>query len=105
MTSREIVARRALRTLGADRFVSFVRAIRDTEECLAARQLNDELDSGATVDAILFSGKKFGYHLCVRPTGARRFRIEFGCQAGPLAGDGGTWQVEFAPDGSVVRAE
>jgi hypothetical protein len=29
------------------------------------------------------------------------FRISFGCQAGPLAGDGGEWEVVFDNRGNV----
>lgn len=104
-SSRERTNSRALAGLGRARFVRFVRAIRLDPWCEAARTINEELDFGRTVDTIFFDGEKFGYHVSVRMIDRQRFRIEFGCQAGPLAGEGGTWEVVFGDDGEVVRVE
>jgi hypothetical protein len=91
-TSREHAARRALQTLGQERFVSFARAIRNDTRCFAVTLLNEELDGGNSVDVVFFTGHECGFELSVIPVGPLRFHIEFGCDAGPLAGDGGEWE-------------
>ena len=47
---------------------------------------------------------EFGLKSCVvgvRPSIDVHFLIEFGCLAGPLAGDGGEWEVRFDEEGGV----
>jgi hypothetical protein len=101
--SRERAVTRALRLLGRERFVSFVRAIRQGSNCVAVQLVNEELDEGSGVDGLFFTGDESGYQLSVTRIATLEFRIEFGCQAGPLAGDGGEWDVLFDVEGSVSR--
>jgi hypothetical protein len=101
--SRERAVTQALRLLGRERFVSFVRAIRQGADCLAVQLVNEELDDGGGVDGLFFTGDEFGYHLAVTRVATLEFRIEFGCMAGHLAGDGGEWDVLFDAEGSVSR--
>ena len=101
--SRERAAARALLLLGSDRFIGFARAIRESAHCLAVQLMNEGLDEGRGVDGLFFTGEEFGYQLSVTRLAHLEFRIEFGCQAGPLAGDGGEWDVLFDAEGSVSR--
>ena len=101
--SRERSVTRALRLLEAERFVNFVRAIRQGTDCVAVQSVNEDLDEGTSVEGLFFTSDEFGYRLSVKRVGPLEFRIEFGCQAGPLAGDGGEWDVLFDADGSVSR--
>ncbi len=105
MTSqREKGAERALDRLGRDRFTNFIRAIRQDKETLAVSLMNKILDAGHDLDSIFHNGEKYGYFLSVRRIEKDQFKIEFGCIAGHLAGDGGAWEVLFEPDGSISTA-
>ena len=115
--SREAQAHRALEILGVERFVRFVRAVRHQSAILrerdmvAVRLISDDIDDGTDVRG-LFDSKKdvseddgdYGYTLSVREVKPLTFEIDFGCLAGPMAGDGGTWRVIFDEAGEVVEA-
>jgi hypothetical protein len=103
-TQREKRARQALKLLGHDRCTAFIRAIREDRHCIAVKLLNEQLDAGTDLDTIFFTGEEFGFQLSAAPIGPDRFRIEFSCRAGPLAGDGGAWDVLFDADGSASEA-
>ena len=99
--SRETTARRALKLLGEERFSAFVHAVGDDSPIIAVRRMREALDAGTALDAIFFTGDEFGFELSAASIGPNRFAIEFGCQAGPLAGDGGAWEVQYEADGSI----
>jgi len=101
---RELEARRAFDRLGPIRVRAFLDAIQIEGGCLAIALVGEQLAEGATPEAIFFDGEKYGFSLNVKGRG-RKFRISFGCVAGPMAGDGGEWEVEFDRDGRVVRCE
>ena len=46
-----------------------------------------------------------GFSLSVTRVSHAVFRIAFGCQAGPLTGDGGEWTVAFDSRGRVVSVD
>lgn len=100
---REAEARSALTILGVDRFLAFVRAIRPNSAVTAVDLSNEELDAGAKVEDLFFTGEDFGYMLTVTRRGKKRFKIDFGCQAAPLAGDGGEWIARFNEEGQVIE--
>jgi hypothetical protein len=98
---------RALDRLGRERFVAFLRAVRDEGGCMAVELANAALDAGDEVEAVVAwdEAMRSGYYLSVRKRAERRFEIGFGYVAGGLAGDGGTWTVTFNGDGSVGKVE
>ena len=105
MTSeRESRSRRAIATVGAERFLRFLRAVAD-ENVLAIRLANEDLNADATLESIFFTGEDFGYTASARRLGKGRFAIGFGFLADPLAGDGGEWTVTFDAKGRVTACE
>ena len=103
MTSRERQARRAFSTLGEQRVLAFLRAVRNDGSCKAVGFVNEHLDSGEALEDIFFDGDEFGYRMSVKTRGQHRFEVEFGCLVAPLAGDGGMWEVEFDESGAVAH--
>lgn len=101
--SRERKANKALDVLGRDRFAAFIRSLDMNGGCRAVDLMQRALAEGSTPDQEFFTGEVCGFHLDVEFKGRDRVRIAFGCQAAPLAGDGGEWTVTFAEDGSVVK--
>jgi hypothetical protein len=83
---------------------------------LAVTLANDRLDRHESLDALFPTERRsleedqHGHSLCfslcfslsAQPISESIYRIDYGCTAGPDAGDGGTWVVEF--DGDAVRA-
>jgi hypothetical protein len=101
MNSRERSVKRGLALLGENRFLEFIRAVSSSPGCRAVELIATEIETGAELKDIFFTGDEFGYWLKAKVLGADRFSIEFGCQAGPLAGDGGEWEVGYNKEGSV----
>ncbi len=102
-TAREAASAKAMDALGRERFVAFIRAIRNVGHCTAVDIMNGALDEGHTPDAVFFDGEEYGFHLSVIHETPARVHIEVGCQAAPMAGDGGEWDVTFSSDGRVLR--
>ncbi len=105
VNDRKHSARRALHSLGQDRFVAFIRAVRREQSPYAVMMMNEALDSGEDAEETLLAGDEYGYNLYVRRVGPRRYRIDFGFLAGPTAGDGGEWEVQYDGEKRVVSAE
>ncbi len=101
-TPREKAAVRALKFLGRDRFTNFIREIRQDQECFAVRLINEKLDAGRDLDSIFLTGDRYGFQLTAKDLEGNCFEIEFGCLAGPLAGDGGKWEAHFDTNGSTI---
>jgi very-short-patch-repair endonuclease len=93
-SEREISILKARQKISDRRLIKFLRAIVD-DGTIAAISINERLRRGESLDEIFFDGDQFGYQLSVTHLSKSKFRIEFGCQAGPLAGDGGSWEVTF----------
>ena len=68
----------------------------------AVELINQQLDDGEKLDTIFYDGSEFGYNLCIKLISKSTLHIAFGCQAGPLAGDGGDWQVSIA--GNTIQS-
>lgn len=96
--------REALALLGEERFVAFIRHLREADRPLSIGFMNERLDTGASMDDLFVQGEFGGYYLAAEELAQRRFRISFGYSAPPLAGDGGTWDVLFDEKGHVVDA-
>src|SRR5687768_16640557 len=101
--AREREARSALNVLGPMAVTNFLRAANVSTAPLAVRLANRDLDEGRSLEALLFTGEKFGYQLSVKPIAAQRFEIAFGCIAGPTEGDGGEWVVAFDEHDRVLE--
>ena len=103
--SRETSAADGLALLGVETFRAFVRCIRADGSCIAVRLCNEAFNAGRTPQEIFFTGKDLGFQLQAARLSEFRFTVEFGCLAGPLAGDGGEWDVIVDRTGAIVRAE
>jgi hypothetical protein len=68
---------------------------------LAVTLINRPLNRGESLGKIFYTGESTRFHLSVKPRSRSQFEIEFGCVAGPMAGDGGTWIVELDDAGGV----
>ena len=90
--------------MGEQRVIAFLRAVRNDGSCKAVGFVNEQLDNGEALEDIFFDGDEFGYRMSVKTSDHHRFSVEFGCLVAPLAGDGGTWEVEFDEMGAVVDA-
>lgn len=102
------------RRLGDARLIAFIRAAHEQDqehghEITALELACEHLDGGGSLDA-LFEPRPdthpemkghWGFHLTAKRGLDGAFTIAFGCQAGPLAGDGGEWRVRF--EGNAVR--
>jgi len=100
MNEREQQVHSARQVLSDERLVAFLQAASNMENCdvLGVELICKALDEGKSLDEIFYNGDDFGYLLSVERTSGSEFKIDFGCQAGPLAGDGGEWWVSFAGD-------
>jgi hypothetical protein len=93
--ARQRGVERALKTLGAGRFMTFIRAVRPLDDTLAVKLMAEALDEGQSLERLFYTGEQLGFTLDVTRLAGETFRIEFGCVAGPLAGDGSEWIVTF----------
>ena len=100
-TAREREIAKARRVLGDDRLLVFLRGCREPGCPRACGFVNDQIEKGEGLDSIFYTGDPFGYRLAVAEVSPNTFRVDFGYQAGPEAGDGGRWIVTFNSDGSI----
>ena len=105
VSGREKRGKAARKLLGDRRLEAFLRACRGTTCILACRHINEELDQGETLDSIFNTQDDYGYELAVRKCGEDEFKIDFGCLAGPLMGDGGLWVVRFDSNDQIKEIE
>ena len=91
---QETAVHKARQNISDRRLIKFLRAIVDGGS-IAASSIIRRLDQGESLDEIFFDGDHFGYWLSVSHLSKSQFRIDFGCQAGPLAGAGESWDVTF----------
>jgi len=97
--SRERAIHAARKKISDTRLIAFLRAARKTSSGVLAVSLAcDAFDEGKSLDDLFYDGDIYGYSLRVMLQDEDTYRIEFGCQAGPTAGDGGTWTVAFEGD-------
>ena len=64
--------------------------------------INQAIKEGRYLDEIFYTGDIYGYHLVARDTDENTIELEFGYQAGPLAGDGSHYWLVFDDDGRVT---
>lgn len=93
-TARKLLGERALR--------GFFEWVASVPGPFACELMKAHLDAGESVDSLFAEKGPYGFLLDADKTGEVEYRIEFGCLAGPCAGDGGTWIVTFDADGRVV---
>ena len=101
MNNREQSVNAARALIPDGLLVEFFRAIRSHNDVLAAKLINQRLDDGQTLDQIFYTGEDYGFLLSIERLPNSAFGISFSCLAGPLAGDGGEWQVVFDNSGKV----
>ncbi|KXK27600.1 MAG: hypothetical protein TR69_WS6001000044 [candidate division WS6 bacterium OLB20] len=82
--------------------------------CLAVQLAQDHLKEGKSIKELFTKHSSpfgitdeavYGHYIKAHKLSEKRYQIEFGCHAGPLAGDGGTWIVEFDKDDKVVSCD
>lgn len=101
--SREKSVRNARKKISDARVIAFLRAAREVSQGVLAVQLACEnLDKGKSLDEVFYDGDEYGYSLRVHSWDGDKYNVEFSCQAGPTAGDGGKWEVVF--DGDAVTS-
>jgi hypothetical protein len=101
--SREKSVRAARKKISDERLIACLRAAREESQGVFAVELAcDNLDKCKSLDELFYTGDIYGYSLRVQPRGEDKYKIEFSCQAGPTAGDGGEWDVVF--DGDTVAS-
>ena len=114
LTASERRTLAARRLMGDKRVVAFLRAAGAGQPknwgITALRMANDHLDQYGTPRTLFWPWRGYptkgsGYFLQARRTGTDQFRIEFGCVAGPTAGDGGEWDVLFDARHRVKRID
>ena len=103
--SRERTAEEARTVLGDERFLAFLHSANEGLRVQAVKFILEALESGDSLDAIFYDGEDWGFRLDVDQLEEFRFSIEFGCEAGPTAGDGAAWAVEYDSQGDVVRCD
>lgn len=93
---------KARKILGDKRLLNFLRFMNEKgstgrfmRDVHAVKLINKQLNRGQSLDAIFDKDSDFGYQLSVFKYDKLHYRIEFGCVAGELAGDGATWDVWF----------
>lgn len=101
MNRREQAIQVSRRLITDDQLIKFLRAVRTDDQVLAVKMINKSLDRGQSLDEIFYTGDDYGFLLSVERLRGAAFNISFGCQAGPLAGDGGDWEVVFDAAGKV----
>ena len=93
------------RDFGEKRLLSFLRWSLQTlhmpGDILACTLVNKALDEGRTLGDLFGTRSPDGYKLKISLLPDHTYRIEFGCHAGPEAGDGGEWEVVFTEEGDV----
>ena len=106
MLPRERSVSKARKSINDARLVAFLRAAGSPETgILAVKLILDHLNAGQSLDEIFYDGKEFGFDLDVKKQPDGSFVIQFGCVAGELAGDGGSWVVKFNEKDEVVGLE
>jgi hypothetical protein len=101
MNRRERQVRSARRLISDGKLIAFFDAAFRDAAPFAVELIRSNLRAGQGLDEIFYDGNAFGFSLSVDRISASEYHIEFGCQAGPLEGDGGEWQVSF--DGNDVK--
>jgi hypothetical protein len=75
-----------------------------SEDVLAVKLVNDQLDSRESLDEIFYTDKEEGFQLTAEQQPDGSFRIDFGslwAGDGDVVGDGGEWKVVFDENGGV----
>lgn len=84
---------------------SFLRYVRNDTDVIAVKIANQLLDSGKNIEQIL--NPDHGLRISVVVSCDGSYGLHVRCIVGSgrdVVGDGGNWQVDFDPDGNVIRA-
>ena len=102
LSTREKRIYRARKKLGDEFFLEFFRVMRDYQSSLAMEIMVRSLDEGKSLDEIFYTGGQFGFLLRTTDEEENSIIIEFGYQAGPLAGDGNSYYIQFDKNGDFL---
>lgn len=105
MNQREQTVQEARKLISDGLLVDFFRQIKDSGNVFAVELLNQDLDSGLSLDQIFYTGDNNGFSLSVSRVGDNEMKLCFSCHAGPLAGDGGEWIVCLDESERIVSIE
>lgn len=87
------------RTFSTAKLLEFFRFLQKQQsEPIAVRIFLEEVDSGSLPERVL---RGRDYTLKVKKLAERVYSMSFGCNPGPMTGDGGSWEVEFDRDAQV----
>jgi hypothetical protein len=99
MNEREVGIRQARTEIGDVRLIVFLQAaaVRHGDHVLALQLIQGHCasETSESLDAVFYDGDIYGYSLAAERLSDSKFQIDFGWQAGPTTGDGGTWEVTF----------
>lgn len=101
LNTREKRIYRARKKLTDELLLEFLREMGESPDTLAIKLINEALNEGRSLDEIFYQGGVYGYNLVARDVDENTIELEFGCQAGPLAGDGNYYWLIFDDDGKV----
>jgi hypothetical protein len=93
MNIREISIENSRKEFSDVLLMSFFRSIEGNEKITAINNFIEEITKQKSLDEIFYTGEEFGYTLSIQKKMDETYIIRFGYQAGPLAGDGGEWEV------------
>lgn len=95
---------RARKKLGDETLINFFRVMGNQPDTKAISIINESLDDGQSLDEIFYDDHPLGggFFLIARDLDETTIELEFGYVAGPLAGDGNTYQLVFEEDGSYT---
>lgn len=103
LAEREIRFHRFREALGEARFASFMAHIRSETRVDACGMLDEALKQGGNLLDLVLTGDEDGYWFNFRRYPGDRWGLEFGVNAGPLAGDCGVWAVCFDENGGIAK--
>lgn len=87
--------RAALRAMSVEHLPKNLAWLGNPNDVTAIKVINSELEEGFSLDEVFDNDKSDSYTLSVNKISVSDFEIHFGCVAGPLCGDGGSWKASF----------
>lgn len=105
MNQREQTVQEARKLISDRLLVDFFRQVKDSANVIAVELLNQDLDSGLSLDQIFYTGNDNGFSLSVSRVGDSEMKLCFSCHAGPGAGDGGEWTVRLNEAERIVSIQ
>jgi len=102
LNTREKRIYRARKKITDQLLLEFLNVMGENPDTLAMKLINQSITEGLSLDEIFYTGETFGYNLIARDIDEDTIELEFGYQAGFLAGDGNHYWLVFDDDGQVT---